>query len=505
MSAHQTEKLISEFKETIKKINLLNEASGLLYWDMRTGAPKKSIPYRSEVVGYLATESFQLLISDRLGELLATLSEPATFDKLDALTQKMVSETKKEHERNVKIPPAQYREYVTLVSEAESIWELAKERDDFASFQPYLQKVVDFQRQFVDYWGYEKHPYDALLEAYEPGMTVEQLDVIFSELKDELVPFVQQIANASDQPNTSWMQQTFAIEKQRQFCEMILSDMGYDFEAGRVNESVHPFATGLNPGDVRITTAYKANDFTFSLFSSIHEGGHALYEQNIDASLYGTGLFDGASMGIHESQSRLWENMVGRSYEFWSRYYGHLQQMFPEAFSDVSLEDFYRGINVVQPSFIRIEADELTYNLHIMIRYELEKALFSDALSVSELPAAWNDMYEQYLGIRPENDREGVLQDVHWSGGAFGYFPSYALGNLYAAQFMEKMSEEMPFFQHIQNGAFSELTKWLKDRIYKHGKTVTPEELIVNVTGEPLNANALIRYFKTKFKEIYKI
>lgn len=495
---------LQRFKALMKKIKAYDEALGVLYWDMRTGAPKKGIETRSEVVGLLSAERFQLSVSLEMGELLSALSEH--MDELSPVEQRMVTECKKEYERSRKIPPERYEEYVVLTSKAEAVWEEAKQNADFESFRPYLEQIVAFNREFISYWGTGETPYDALLDMYEPGMTIKQLDAIFGSLKEELVPLVEHIAQSPHQPDTRFLRNTYDLEKQRQFSLFILKEMGYDFDAGRLDVSVHPFATGLNPGDVRITTNYLPHDFAFSLFSSIHEGGHALYEQNISPDLVHTNLGEGASMAVHESQSRFWENMIGRSLPFWRRYYPDLQKTFKEQLQGASLEQFYRAINEVKPSLIRIEADELTYNLHIMIRYELEKALFNEGLRVDELPDAWNAKYKAYLNVEPAHDGEGVLQDVHWSGGAFGYFPSYSLGNMYAAQIMHALRKEMPDMDaRIEAGELAPIKDWLKKHIYQHGMVKTPAELIEQTTGEALNPVYLTNYLQKKYKEIYKL
>jgi carboxypeptidase Taq len=339
---------------------------------------------------------------------------------------------------------------------------------------------------------------------YEPGMTVEKLDKLFADVREQLVPLVSAIQQSNNVPDTSFLKQSFDVAEQKKFSKFILNELGYDFEAGRLDESVHPFATGLNPGDVRITTRYLPEDVTSALFGTIHECGHALYEQNISKELIGTPLCTGTSMGIHESQSRFWENMIGRSRPFWHRYYPKLQELYPDRLGNVPVEMFYKAINTVQPSLIRIEADELTYNLHIMIRYEIEKALFDGSLGVADLPAYWNAKYKEYLGVEPPNDGEGVLQDVHWSGGAFGYFPSYSLGNMYSAQFRRTIEKELGDLDDLTaNGRFAELKDWLVERIYRYGKLQTPHEIVTRVTGEPLNPQYLIEYLSAKYGEIY--
>jgi carboxypeptidase Taq len=500
------EDTLTQFRAHVKKMNSYGEALNVMYWDLRTGAPRKGMEARSEVIGELSADLFKMSVSDQMGGYLDVLLEPNTFEQLDAINRKIVTECKKEYDRSKQIPPEKYQAYVVLTSQAESIWEEVKPKSDFATFSPYLEKIVAINREFIDLWGYTGHPYNTLLDMYEPGMTVDKLDQLFGELRTKLVPLVSAIQQSPNKPHRSFLQQQFSIQLQKEFSLFTLKQMGYDFEAGRLDESAHPFATGLNPGDVRITTRYLQNDVTSALFGTIHEGGHALYEQNISPDLIGTPLCTGTSMGIHESQSRFWENMIGRSLPFWKQYYPKLQEHYPEHFSKVPVELFYRGINDVKPSLIRIEADELTYNLHIMIRYELEKELFSGAIQVHELPAAWNAKYKQYLGIEPTNDGEGVLQDVHWSGGAFGYFPSYALGNMYAAQMRHTLLEQMPDFEEkIERGDLIPIKDWLTERVYKHGKLLTPTEIIVQVTGEELNPTYLIQYFEGKYKDIYKL
>lgn len=497
---------LTSFRQLVKKITSYEEALGVMYWDLRTGAPRQSVEGRSDVIGLLSGEMFKLQTSAELGRAVQRLSAEELGQQLDQTDRRMVEECRKEYERSTKIPQERYEEFVVLTSQAESVWEEAKEKSDFAMFLPYLEKIIAHSRDFVERWGYEGHPYNALLDSYEPGMTTDKLDEVFKELRSRTVPLLKAIASSPHQPDTAFLKRTYGTEEQRKFSHYILEQMGYDFTAGRLDESVHPFATGLNPGDVRITTSYRPNDISFSLFSTIHEGGHALYEQNISRDLVGTGLCTGTSMGIHESQSRFWENKVGRSQGFWRRYFKDLQQAFPGAFEQVNPDDFYRAINIVEPSLIRIEADELTYNLHIMIRYELEKALFGGELQAAELPDAWNAKYEEYIGVKAVRDAEGVLQDVHWAGGAFGYFPSYSLGNMYAAQIYETIRKELPDFDGlVERGELHPIRDWLAERIYRFGKLLTPAEIIQQVTGEPLNPVYLSDYLEAKYKAIYRI
>jgi carboxypeptidase Taq len=497
---------LQRFRDYVRRMKSYEEAISVLYWDLRTGAPRKGVAQRSEVIGELSTEMFRMSISPEMKGFLDELSVPGRIAGLDEWNRKLVEECKKEYERSSKIPPEKYQAYVVLTSQAESIWEETKPKNDWDTFKPYLEKIVEMNQEFVELWGYEGHPYNTLLDMYEPDMTVEKLDQVFGELREKLVPLVAAIAESGNRPERSFLVGEFDPAKQKQFGLLILKDMGFDFEAGRLDESAHPFATGLNPGDVRITTRYLRDDVTSALFGIIHEGGHALYEQNLSEKLVGTTLCTGTSMGIHESQSRFWENMIGRSRGFWRRYYGELQKQYPEQLGQVEAEDFYRAINEVQPSLIRIEADELTYNLHIIIRYELEKALFGGELTVEELPDAWRQKYREYLGVEPQTVGEGVMQDVHWSGGSFGYFPSYALGNMYAAQFAGKLRQDMPDYDaKIEAGDLLPIKEWLTERIYQYGKLYTPSELIQRVTGEPLNPAYLASYFEEKYRDIYKL
>jgi len=500
-----TEEALAKFRELIRKIKSYEEVVGLAYWDMRTGAPRKGIEARSEAIGVLSAESFRLAVSDEMGELLARLREPDAYTNLSRIDRRLVDETAKEYERNRRIPPEMYREYVVLTSQAEAFWEEAKARNDYPGFKPYLEQIIDYTNRFIDLWGVKGTRYDTLLDQYEPGMTTAELDRLFGALREKLVPLAAAIAESPAKPDRTVLAGEFEPEEQRKFSLFILKEMGFDFEAGRLDESVHPFAIGLGPGDVRITTRYLRDDAASALFGTIHEGGHALYEQNIDRELAGTTLHTGTSMGIHESQSRFWENIIGRSRPFWHRYFGELKARFPGRL-DTDAETFYRAINIVEPSLIRIEADELTYNLHIIIRYEIEKMMFDGGVTAADLPEIWNAKYREYLGVEPKTDAEGVLQDVHWSGGSFGYFPSYALGNMYAAQFAKTLEREMPdLWERVGSGRLHPIKDWLTERIYRYGKLETPGEIVRRVTGGPLDPSHLIHYLEQKYRDIYRL
>ncbi|WP_223701980.1 carboxypeptidase M32 [Sutcliffiella deserti] len=501
-----TSKLEKQYLEHMTKMESYKEALSLIFWDLRTGAPKKGVDRRSNVIGVLSAEVFHMSVSEDMAAFLTQLLNKEVFETLNKVTQTSLLESKKNYDQNKKIPAKEYQEYVVLSSKAESVWEEAKEKADFSLLQPYLEKLVDFNKRFIEYWGYENNKYNTLLDMYEPGMTVEKLDEVFGQLKDRIVPLVKKIQSSSVHPRSSDLLVPFPKENQHNFSLEVLKELQYDFDSGRLDETVHPFAVGLNPGDVRVTTKYDEKDFRTAVFGTIHECGHALYEQNISEELLGTGLCTGTSMGIHESQSLFYENFVGRNFAFWKRHYPSLQRYANGAYDEIKVEEFYLAINEAKPSLIRIEADELTYALHIMIRYELEKALFNDELQVSDLPKAWNDKYESYLGITPSNDAEGVLQDVHWSGGSFGYFPSYALGYMYAAQFKQAMLKDLPNFDElIETGNLGPVKDWLKEKIHQHGKMKKPLEILKDVTGEELNVNHLIHYLEEKYIEIYNL
>jgi len=498
---------VKDFRHFIKKIASYNQALAVLHWDMRTQAPRKGMDARSEVIGTLSAEQFKLATSKEMEAFLEELTDSATLASLDPITRQSVLECKKEYDRNKQIPAETYQEFVVLTSQAETVWEEAREKNDFTMFQPYLEKIVAFQLKFIEYWGTDgKNKYNTLLDLYEPGMTVDQLDSIFATLREKTVELVAAIAESPNKPDTSFLTKYFPAGEQEAFSRFVLERIGYDFQAGRMDRSVHPFCTSFNPGDVRITTRFDEHDFNNALFSCIHEAGHAMYEQNVDPALLFTPLCDGTSMGIHESQSRYWENMVGRSLPFWKGMYGELQKAFPTQFADVSVESFYRAINQVTPSFIRTESDEVTYNLHVMIRYEIEKGLINGTIQVADLPRIWNEKMEEYLGVVPPTDTLGVLQDVHWAGGSFGYFPTYSLGNVYAAQFAHVMQQEINGYEElIEKGDFAPIREWLKDKIHQYGKMKSPRELVAAITGEGTNATYLMDYLVKKYTAIYKL
>ncbi|RLL48241.1 carboxypeptidase M32 [Oceanobacillus piezotolerans] len=496
-----TAKLEKEFLEFIHEMDAYREVIMLTHWDMRTYIPAKGVEQRAEVVGFLAEKLHHLETSDKMRDFIDGLKENETDDFMT----KLVDECEETYNKSSKIPPAEYKEFVMLQSKAEAIWQEARQKADFTMFQDSLERIVEFNKKFANYWGFEGNIYDALLNNYEPGMTTKILDDVFPKLRNSLTELLKEITASPVKPDASILKGHFPKANQKAFTIDILNDMGYDFKAGRLDDTIHPFEITLNQSDVRITTRYDEEDFRMAVFGTIHEGGHALYEQNINPKLRRTPLASGTSMGIHESQSLFWENFISRSKTFWQRYEDLFKEYAPKSFHVIEFDDFYRAVNEVKPSFIRIEADELTYPLHIMVRYELEKGLINGEIEVKDLPALWNEKMEEYLGIRPANDRDGVLQDIHWAGGDFGYFPSYALGYMYAAQFNHAIAKDLEVEELVRQGNLKTIQSWLTSHIHQYGKTKKPLEILTDVTGEGLNPDYLVQYLTNKYKEIYQL
>ena len=498
----EKEKVLNEFKDHVRKMSLLGGTIALLDWDSRVYMPEKGVANRGESLGYLAGEFHKLNVSPKVKEFVDAFSKE---NDLDNVTSAMLRGAKKQYEISLKIPAAWEEEYSILCTNSSSAWRKAKSTGDFEVFRPHLEKIVDMKFQYLKLLGCNEKGYDVLLDDFESGITVEKLDELFGELRDGIVDLLNKIKNSKTQINDSILNVTVPKETQIKLCNFILEKMGFDFEAGRMDETEHPFTTSFSNKDVRITNHYYENDFTNALFSAIHEGGHAIYEQDIPDSLENTGVNSAASLGVHESQSRFYENIIGRSYEFWEYFDPEIQREIPE-FKNVSLEEFYKTINKVQPSLIRTSSDELTYSLHIIIRYEIEKALIEGKIQVKDLPIVWNTKYKEYLGIEPKNNSEGVLQDTHWADGTIGYFPSYALGNLYGAQFLNTMLKDIPnVYEELSKGNLDSIHKWLRENVHEYGAIYTPSELIKKVTGEELTAKYFLQYLNKKYSNIYNL
>jgi carboxypeptidase Taq len=496
---------IKEFYDYYQEIAKFSNAYALVEWDMRTKMPPKAAMSRAEVAGKLARTAFEMSTSPKMATFIEYFNRPNINEHLNEIDRRNVYLITKEYRRISSIPPDKFEKFTIACSKGESVWQEAKAESDFNKFKPYLEEIIGYLKEFVELYGYEENKYDALLEDYEQSMTTKEIKKVIDGLKSELIPFIKEILSKGKMPDRSILHGNFDKSLQEKLSYEVLNAMNYDFKGGRIDETVHPFTTGIGVGDVRITTNYHIDDMTSAFFSTMHEGGHALYEQGISEAYKWMPIHNGASMGIHESQSRTWENLVGRSYAFWKYFFPKLEEVFPQ-YKKSSIDDFYRAINVIEPSLIRIEADEVTYNLHIMVRFEIEEALINGRVNVGELPDLWNSKMKEYLGVEPPDDGQGVLQDVHWSGGQLGYFPSYMLGNLYASQFFARARKDIPDLDDkISKGDLRTLREWQREKIHKYGALYDPKELIVKVTGEQLNYKYFMSYIKDKFSKVYGI
>lgn len=495
-------KLLEEFKEYLEKMNQYEHVTTLLYWDMKTNAPKLGQAAHIEALTRFSSESFAMSTSEKLGEMLDGLAMPEEYEALDDTWKFIVRRMKRDYDRNKRIPAEVYETFVRAQAESGNAWEEAKNASDFSIFAPHLKKMIELTREMTGYTDPDKEVYDALLNQYEEGMDSATIDRLFGALKEELVPLVQKII-AAPQPEDAAFHGYFDPDAQRKVQWLLLDYIGFRRDAGAVGETEHPFTLNFSSKDVRVTNHYYENDPLSSIFSAIHEGGHGIFEQNVNPEYDGTVAGSCCYMGIHESQSRFYENILGRNKNFWLPVYEKLGELLPQ-FREIPLEDFYREINHVRNSFIRTEADELTYCFHIILRYEMEKAIFRDNVPVEELPALWNQKMQEYLQITPKNDGEGILQDMHWSDGSFGYFPSYLLGSIYDGMYLDTVEAELgPVDALLKEGRIGEITRWLNEKIHWYGSTRTPKEVIEAVCGREVSAEPLIRYFKKKYTEIY--
>ncbi|MBM3995337.1 MAG: carboxypeptidase M32 [Planctomycetes bacterium] len=494
--------LIQRFRE----FRLLESIGALVGWDQHTYMPPKGAGHRAEQMGYLAKTGHAMLTAPRIGELLGELEGLLAQKATDAIEAVNVREIRRTYDRAVKMPSRLVEEIAKTVSQAQNVWADSRKNSHFASFAPWLEKIVALKREEASAVGYKESPYDALLDEYEPGATAAQITRVFAELRADLIPLVAAVTASSKRPRKDILTREFAVDRQHIFGQAAAAAIGFDFQAGRLDTTVHPFCSGIGPGDCRLTTRYHPRELNQGLFGILHEAGHGIYEQGLDAELFGTPAGSFASLGIHESQSRLWENQVGRGLPFWRHFYPRLQQTYPGTLDDVELADFYFAINNVEKSFIRVEADEATYNMHIILRFELEQALMTGDLKPGDVPGAWNDKVKQMLDLTPPNDAQGCLQDIHWSMGGLGYFPTYTLGNLYAAQFMQQASSSLGGLdEDFQAGRFGRLKTWLNEKIHKPGQRYRPADLCLRVTNQPLSHRPLIAYLRKKYEPLYGI
>jgi carboxypeptidase Taq len=496
---------LEQFNHRMMEITDLGRAEALLGWDQQTYMPRGGAEDRGNVLETVAGLSHRMFTSPEMGEMLAELVPYAENLDLDSDDACLIKRTAHDYEKMTRVPGEWVAEFARITTLAQVAWEEAKTENRFEVFQPHLEKVVELRRAYADFFKPYDHVYDALLDDFEPGMKTSEVQAIFDALRPQQVQLLKEIA-AQPVVDDAFLHIPYDEQGQWDFGVDVITRFGFDWNRGRQDKSMHPFTTSFGIDDVRITTRFDPERAASALFSTMHEGGHAMYEQGIAKSLRRYPLANGASMAVHESQSRMWENLVGRSKSFWTFFYPKLVKRFPGQLANVTLEQFYRGINKVEPSLIRVEADEATYNLHIMLRMELEIAMLEGRLQAGDLPQAWNQKMSEYLGVTPPNDREGVLQDVHWSGGMMGYFPTYALGNLVSAQLWEKIHQDLPGLDdQIRQGKFDDLLGWLRVNVHQHGAKFQPQVLVKRVTGSTIRPEPYMRYLRTKYAEIYNL
>lgn len=491
---------LSLLKTRLAEVNALDSACAIMEWDQQCLMPSGGADARAQHVGLLSRMSHELATSDSTLNLLKKASEEGGNDDDLALLRVVQRET----DQRIKIPSDLVEKKSKLSALGHEKWVHARANNDFAAFAPTLEELFDICRQEAEYLGYKNHIYDALTDLYEEGATKAGWDAMFATIRQPLVELIKRIKECGHQRNDSYFTATWDSKAQSDFTEMLARSIGFDFKRGRQDTAAHPFCTGWSVTDVRITTRFK-DYLPSAIFGTLHECGHAMYEQGSNIAYDLTPLAGGVSLGFHESQSRTWENIIGRSKAFWQRFLPDLQKAFP-ALPPVSLDDFYRDINKVQADFIRVEADEVTYNMHIMIRYEIECAILTGELAIKDFPGYWNSKYEEYLGITPENDAVGCLQDVHWAGGAVGYFPTYSMGNILSYQIWETLQNDVKDVDGLMSkGDFAPILGWLQEKIYRPAKKFTPSQLLLNVTGRSLDAKPYVDGITRKYEEVYNL
>lgn len=489
-----------------RELSLLTSCSALLGWDEQTFMPRGGCAHRGNQMALLAGIHHERATHPRIGDLLGELERSDLVSDPDSPAAVNVRELRRVYNRITRLPRWLVEETARTTSMAQQEWVAARKKSDFSHFRHWLEKIVTLKRREAECLGTGPDPYDALINLYEPGAKSRDIATLFESLRRELVPLVAAIMGSRTRANLAIPRREYPIDRQRVFGESVAAALGFDFQRGRLDTAAHPFCTGIGPGDCRITTRFNPHNFSDGFFGILHETGHGLYDQGLAPEHYGTPMGEAVSLGIHESQSRLWENAVGRSHPFWSHYFPLARQIFREALNDVTLDEFHRAVNHVEPSFIRAEADEATYNLHIFIRFDLEQALISDDLQAEDIPGAWNEKYSSYLGITPRNDAEGCLQDIHWSAGLFGYFPTYTLGNLFAAQLFTKANEDLgDLGESFARGEFQGLLDWLREHVHRHGHRYPSASLIERVTGSPPDHRPLMASLRRKYTELYRI
>lgn len=500
-----TEQLYEELVTQLRQTERLKSCAHVLGWDEQTYLPPKGGEHRAEQLALLAGLIHERGTSPRLGELLEQLAGAGAQEENGSPRAANIREARRKFDRATKLPRKLVEELSRTTTLAQQAWVKARKNKSFPEFRPWLEKVVALKREEAEAIGSATgEKYDALLDDYEPGATSAQVAAVFDPLRERLVELVQAIRNSGRTPDISILTREYPIDAQRVFGVEAATAIGFDFEAGRLDEAAHPFCSGIGPGDCRLTTRYNDHHFPGAFFGTLHEAGHGIYEQGLPAEHYGTPAGEAASLGIHESQSRMWENLVGRSRSFWRHFFPIAQQQFPAALRDVDLDAFHAAVNDVRPSWIRVEADEVTYNLHIMLRFDLERALLRGDLQPADMPGVWNETFQSYFGMTPPDDTLGCLQDIHWSGGMIGYFPTYALGNLYAAQLFDKARGDVGDLDAMfARGEFQPLKEWLNTNIHRRGLCNRAADLVELVTGEALSAEPLLTHLHGRFGPLY--
>lgn len=497
----QTDQRIQDFSRLIREMTYLNRGGILCDWELKTGCPKNAVEGLTDTENYLNTKLFRLKTDEETGRLLKQLGFEEYKCKLTESEHKTVERLLKDYEEQKRIPADFYEEYVALRNKAQQVWEKAKETGDYQSFEPYLSKIIEKTKKLCEYTNPEEEPYEVLLNKYEKGISTKMLDKLFEEMKTGLDKMLQK-AEKIHWPEEEKFLGSYPVEKQEELSKRLLEYIGFDLTRGEMAQSAHPFTTSLSRNDVRLTNHYEKKDIVNAIFSIIHEGGHGIFEQNVDEKYEFTPFYSCEYMGIHESQSRFYENILGRNINFWKPVYGWLGELFPE-YEDISLEEFYRHINRIQCCPVRIQADDVTYGYHIIIRYELEKELFAGKLDTKELPKRWAELYQKYLSVTPKDDSEGVLQDTHWSGGDFGYFPTYLLGTIYDGMLLQTIEKELGNVDEIlAKGQIKRITAWLNEKIHQYGGARTPAEMVEAVMARPVTAQDILAHFEKKLIDL---
>lgn len=501
------EQAYQQLTAEVRNVAMLDSIGAVLGWDQETYLPTRGVDHRSEQQAMLAGMSHERFTSPRVGELLAATATHPQMKETQSDVAANFREIKRLYDRASKLPSSLVEELTRTAVRAQSAWVTAKSKSDFATFEPWLNKLLDLKRQEAKCIGFDSNPYDALLDAYEPGETAAGVQKVFDSFRPRLVELVGKIVDSGKQAPVELLERKFPIPQQDQLSRQAAAAVGFDFNSGRIDVTVHPFCTGIGPGDTRMTTRFDENGFGNAFFSVLHETGHALYEQGLpkDKS-FGLPVADAISLGIHESQSRMWENLVGRSRAFWKFFFPKVKEAFGQTVADISPDQWLFAINDVRTSLIRTESDETTYNLHVMLRFEIEQAMLSGQIQAHDIPAAWNERMKKYIGLTPPDDARGCLQDVHWSHGSLGYFPTYALGNLYAAQFFEQAQKDLGDLEGpFSRGEFGSLLGWLREKIHRHGKRFTARQLVRQVTNSDLSADPLMRRLSRNAHEFYGV